>query len=92
LLSDYLKIRKAKKAGEFTKTAFEGIEREALAAGISIVDAIRICVERGWVGFKSEWIENQRTKNRDSDLQWFLNNGKEPAIQQPKIILGAEND
>lgn len=56
LLADYLKLRKAKKAGDFTETAFKGIEREATLAGISVEQAISICCERGWVGFKADWI------------------------------------
>jgi len=63
LLSDYMKIRKAKKAGELTETAFKGIEREALKAGITTEQAIQICCERGWVGFKAEWfVDKQKTK------------------------------
>ena len=59
LLSDYLKVRKAKKAGELTETAFKGIEREALAAGLTVIQAIQMCCERGWVGFKADWIKTE---------------------------------
>lgn len=64
LLSDYLKVRKAKKAGDLTETAFNGIEREAVAAGITVIQAIQVCCERGWVGFKAEWI----AKDKDEKL------------------------
>lgn len=60
LLSDYLKVRKAKKAGELTETAFKGIEREALAAGLTVIQAIQMCCERGWVGFKADWIAKDK--------------------------------
>jgi hypothetical protein len=66
LLADYLKLRKAKKAGELTETAFKGIEREALKAGITAERAIQICCERGWVGFKAEWIESKPKSYQDS--------------------------
>lgn len=66
LLSDYLKVRKAKKAGELTKTAFEGIEREAKLAELSTEQAIKICCERGWVGFKSEWIKTEEKKAKET--------------------------
>lgn len=63
LYSDYMKVRKAKKAGELTETAFNGIVREAEKAGISIEDAIKQCCERGWVGFKADWIKQEAVKN-----------------------------
>lgn len=68
LLSDYLKVRKAKKAGDLTKTAFEGIEREAKIAGISTEDAVKICCERGWVGFKASWMD--QASNDKSSSSW----------------------
>lgn len=52
---DYLSVRKAKKAA-LTPTAMKGIEREARKAGIPLEDALRICCERGWAGFKADWI------------------------------------
>jgi len=67
LLADYLKLRKAKKAGELTETAFKGIEREALKAGIDAERAIQICCERGWVGFKAEWIQAKPQKQSFQD-------------------------
>lgn len=66
LLSDYLKVRKAKKAGDLTKTAFEGIEREAKLANLSTEEAVKICCERGWVGFKASWVENEKQKTKDT--------------------------
>ena len=66
LLSDYLKVRKAKKAGELTETAFKGIEREAEIAGIAVEDAIKHCCERGWVGFKADWIKREEVKTKDT--------------------------
>jgi len=54
LAKDFLKIRKAKRA-PLTETALNGICREALLAGISPEDAIRICTERNWQTFNSTW-------------------------------------
>jgi hypothetical protein len=54
LANDFLKIRKAKKA-PLTQTALKGIEREANVAGISIVEAVRICTERNWQTFNAKW-------------------------------------
>lgn len=55
LLKDFLKVRKAKRVGELTETAFNGIAREASKAGISVTDAIEICCRRGWASFDSSW-------------------------------------
>ncbi|MHB0965546.1 MAG: YdaU family protein [Bellilinea sp.] len=53
---DWIQLRKAKKAA-ITETALKGIQREALKAGVSMEDALRTCCERGWAGFKSDWVD-----------------------------------
>lgn len=58
LAKDFIAHRKAKKA-TVTKTVLDGFQREADKAGISIADAVRISIERGWVGFKAEWHNKQ---------------------------------
>lgn len=58
VLADFLKVRKAKKAGDLTQTAIEGIAREAKKAGVTIEAALRMCCERSWVGFKADWATN----------------------------------
>ena len=65
LAKDFQKHRKAKKA-EITVTAMEGFQREADKAGISIIEAVTISIERGWVGFKSDWHVNQAAVIRGS--------------------------
>lgn len=56
LAADWLKLRKEKRLTP-TKTAIDGIKREADNCGKSLADVIRICCERGWGGFKHEWLE-----------------------------------
>ena len=51
---DFLTLRKAKRSA-LTKTAIDGISREADKAGVSFSDAVTVCVERSWQGFKAEW-------------------------------------
>jgi hypothetical protein len=53
--SDFLALRKAKKA-PVTVTSLAGIKREADKANWSLARAITECVERGWTGFKAEWV------------------------------------
>jgi uncharacterized protein YdaU (DUF1376 family) len=55
---DWKQIRKAKKS-PVTDTAIKGIRAEAKKAGISFEDALRISCERGWAGFKAEWVSKQ---------------------------------
>jgi len=61
---DWLKLRKAKKAA-VTQTAIDGIKREAGKAGVSLQVALETCCERGWTGFKAEWMAS---KPQDKNL------------------------
>lgn len=58
IVADFKAMRKKQRA-EITKTAIDGIEREAEKAGLSLEDALRMCCERGWRGFKAEWVTPQ---------------------------------
>jgi len=68
---DYLKTRKAKKAGPPTETAINGIRREAEGVGWTLEQALRKCVERSWVGFEARWVteeKNGKTANRHNAM------------------------
>lgn len=52
IAKDFLSARKTK----FTETALGGFEREARRAGISLDRAMMIAVERGWQGFRADWV------------------------------------
>lgn len=54
VIRDFVAIRKAKKA-PITETAVAGIKREADKAGMTLGDALAMCCERGWSGFKADW-------------------------------------
>jgi hypothetical protein len=55
LLKDYSKIRKAKRAGEFTETALKAMEKEASKCNLTVDQAIAYCCKRAWVGFEASW-------------------------------------
>lgn len=55
--NDYLKIRKAAKK-PITDTALKGLVREAGKAGKTLNEALVICCERSWLGFKAEWLKS----------------------------------
>lgn len=52
---DWLIVRKGKNA-KMTETVLDGIKREAVKAGVTFGEAIRISAESGWQGFKAEWV------------------------------------
>ncbi len=58
MLNDFIAMRKAKNA-PLSATALTGLRREAEKAGKSLADVMAICCERGWRGFKAEWIEER---------------------------------
>ncbi len=58
---DFKKLRKAKKAA-ITDTAMAGIQREADKAGMTLQQALVMCCERGWAGFKAVWVTTEQTK------------------------------
>ena len=62
---DWLKLRKAKKAA-VTQTALDGIQREADKAGVSLQSVLETCCERGWTGFKADWLKSHA--NQDKSL------------------------
>lgn len=57
IFKDYLAIRKAKKS-PLTKTALEGLQREADKAKMTLDQVMQLCCERGWIGFKADWVQN----------------------------------
>jgi len=57
---DWITLRKSKKAA-VTQTAIDGIEREAKKAGVSLQTALETCCERGWTGFKADWLAEKVT-------------------------------
>jgi hypothetical protein len=59
IASDWQALRKQKKAA-VTQTAVNGIRSEAKKAGLSMQDALVLCCQMGWGGFKAGWVESAR--------------------------------
>lgn len=72
IASDWLQHRKAVKAAP-TLTAIDGIATEAARAGISLADALAVCCQRGWRGFKAEWMRNGEQEHAARKTQHQLN-------------------
>ena len=87
LFKDYLEVRKAKKA-KWTETAFKGLQREADKAKMSLSDVMQMCCERGWAGFKAEWVaesvitqkKNPLITNDQIEEAYRIECGKDPKL------------
>ena len=58
LALDYLVVREDRKARTLTQTAIAGLEREAVRAGLTLAQAVTVCVERNWAGFNADWLHS----------------------------------
>lgn len=64
---DFVALRKSKKAA-ITETAIKGLQREAQKAKMSLEQVLSICCERGWAGFKADWMTAQFVKPNSTDV------------------------
>ena len=81
LISDWLQVRKAKKAGN-TKTALNGFMNQVEKSGLPLNTVLEICVIRSWQGFNVDWLKN-------IDLSEFQPKQATPAPQNLKTVKGA---
>jgi uncharacterized protein YdaU (DUF1376 family) len=86
VFKDYLEVRKSKKA-KWTETAQKGLIREATKAGISLEQAMVICIERNWQSFNASWLQQESLKTQDrptqrwdATLEGVISKGKELGI------------
>jgi pyruvate/2-oxoglutarate dehydrogenase complex dihydrolipoamide acyltransferase (E2) component len=55
VLADWLAHRKRRKA-DVTATVVADLRKQAALAGLSVEDAIRTAIRRGWTGFEAAWV------------------------------------
>jgi uncharacterized protein YdaU (DUF1376 family) len=67
VFQDYKKLREKKKA-PITETVLKGLEREAKKANMSLQSVMELCCERGWSGFKADWIITEVEKAKELPL------------------------
>ena len=60
---EFLILRKEKRK-TFTELALKGMRREAEAAGLSLEEAMTMCVEHGWQSFQAKYVKDQNNGNR----------------------------
>lgn len=66
VVADFKALRSRQRA-PVTKTAMAGIRREAQAAGLTVQEALVMCCERSWRGFKAEWVHDARDRPGGTD-------------------------
>lgn len=91
IASDWVQSRKQLKAAP-TQTAIDGIAREAERAGISLADALAMCCQRGWRGFKAEWVKQEHAasftdKRQERDSAFLSAIGMSPRSTE-RVITG----
>lgn len=83
--NDFVTLRKSKKAA-ITTTAMNGFVREAAKAGMTLEAALRTCCERGWTGFKADWMQGTKPANEKNLAAARTIFGDERSFQDGNII------
>jgi hypothetical protein len=93
LAADWLTLRKGLKAA-VTETVLQGIEREAAKARLTLAEALAMCCERSWRGFKADWVVNGNGSRKMSTMEvnascmaTIRNFGKEPQRENDTIDI-----
>ena len=78
LVSDWLKVRKTKKATN-SETAFNSFIKEVEKTNSNINDVLTECIVKSWSGFKSEWYKKDSLLNSTEKKKYEVSNafGKE---------------
>lgn len=66
--ADFMVVRKGRRA-PMTQTALDGIQREAIKAGLTLNEALTRCVEWSWQSFDADWYANRTSRSRNT-LKW----------------------
>jgi uncharacterized protein YdaU (DUF1376 family) len=67
VFQDFLKLRKQHRA-PLTETALKGLAKEAEKAKLSLQEVMEICCQRGWRGFKADWVIQEAQKSKEMPL------------------------
>jgi hypothetical protein len=89
LVDDFLKVRKIKKAAN-TETALNIIKKECENHKFPIAEALKICCERNWQGFKYAWVAKDYPDNSFEKKINNLNQTADLAMQLVNSKLNQE--
>jgi hypothetical protein len=67
LVSDWLKVRKTKKATN-TETAYKKFINQVEKSGHSINDVLEKCIEKSWSGFDADWYKKENVKQQKYNI------------------------
>jgi len=62
LVSDYLALRKLKKAS-ISETVFNNLIKQCNDNNFEVKEALRVIIDKNWMGFKYEWVANAQKNN-----------------------------
>lgn len=62
LLSEWISVRKKKKAVEITELVWNGLMREAGKLNWTAEQAVTYCCEKGWVSLDASWVKDRPNK------------------------------
>ncbi len=95
IAADWIQSRNALKAKP-TLTAINAIANEAERSGTRLSDVLAICCQRGWRGFKAEWLKNGDQEQGARKTQYQINQeataraifGTRNPSSEPRVITG----
>lgn len=95
IAADWIQSRNALKAKP-TLTAINAIAIEAERSGTRLSDVLAICCQRGWRGFKAEWLKSGDQEQGARKTQYQINQeataraifGTRKNVSEPRVITG----
>lgn len=97
VLSQWKAVRKKKGGAAFSSIVYNAMVRESKKAGITLEQAIIVCVERNWIAFIADWYVSSNKTNgnkfiqKDNDLAEYNRKTKE-AVKAKLFGLSEEKD
>jgi hypothetical protein len=93
LLTDYLALRKTKKAGPLSATALAGLQREADKAGLTLAQAMTACCEFDWRGFNARWYADRIGKGgKTAEPAWRTEQRQRTQQAAPGVAVKDHQD
>lgn len=71
LFAEWMAVRDDKRAKTLTQTAVDGLLREAGKSGLTVEEAVRLCVEQNWISLNAGW-DNVKAAAKRSKHTGFL--------------------
>lgn len=67
MLEDFAVVRKTKKKAPMpTRTEAQDLAEQAQRAGLTVAQAVRLCIVKGWARFEAAWVQDRRSAQQDA--------------------------